>query len=762
MKEIMKLDNNCKRLTLFFMYDKDGIIDDYVVYLLKQMKKVSTDIKVICNGKLCEDGREKLKLVVPQEDIIVRENKGYDVWAYKTGIDFYGWDRICEYDEIIMMNFTIMGPVYPIEEMFDKMNGEDIDFWGISKFTGYEEGDPFGTISYGYIPEHIQSHFIAVRKSMLQSKDFQKYWNNMPEVHDYREAVGFHEAIFTKQFADLGYKWDVYAKLEDAFSRNPVICASKELIRDARCPFFKRRSFMQDYGNVIDETIGQSTLELYEYIRDYTDYDVNYIWDNIFRLENQAIIKRNMHFNYILPRGFSEDATEILKKRKIALVMHIYYEDQAEVCLEYAKSMPPETDVYITTDSEEKLAHVKKVFEKLPCQNLTIQLRENKGRDLSTLIVSYRKEIAQYDYVCYMHDKKVKQLTPQTIGYGFAYKCFENILASRDFVNNVLHTFEKNERLGMMAPPPPNHGQYYFILGQEWGKNYEETVKLAEKLNLSVNIKKEYEPISAFGSMFWFRPKALKKLLDYEWTFDELPDEPVDDDGTILHAIERIHGFVCQDAGYYPAYLLSDRGASMELTNLEYMIKTLNKTMFANGCAAGSFYEVNRNLELSFSEFGMRGISDTKLYVDINNQGFMEQNTIKTRYNEEEDGFIYEFANTEQFKNESNFTAIRWDPGERGNVVIAKLRVVVKAKNGEEHVFYAKDTLCNAFKNKDVFFFFANDPQITILFKKAIDIEKVSVYADVIPSIDETSLQNITVMLNNRSLIKRIKNKLFG
>ena len=172
MKEIMKLDNNCKRLTLFFMYDKDGIIDDYVVYLLKQMKKVSTDIKVICNGKLCEDGREKLKLVVPQEDIIVRENKGYDVWAYKTGIDFYGWDRICEYDEIIMMNFTIMGPVYPIEEMFDKMNGEDIDFWGISKFTGYEEGDPFGTISYGYIPEHIQSHLLQYENQCFRARIF--------------------------------------------------------------------------------------------------------------------------------------------------------------------------------------------------------------------------------------------------------------------------------------------------------------------------------------------------------------------------------------------------------------------------------------------------------------------------------------------------------------------------------------------------------------------------------------------------------------
>lgn len=757
----MRLDsNNCKRLILFFMYDKNGIIDDYVVYMLEQMKKVSTDIKVICNGLLCEEGRGKLNGVVSDEDIIVRENKGYDVWAYKTGIDTLGWDRICSYDEIIMMNFTIMGPVYPIEEMFYKMDHEDVDFWGITKFTGYEEGDPFGTISYGYIPQHIQSHFIAVRNSLLKTEEFQSYWNNMPEIHNYREAVGFHEAIFTKQFADMGYQWDVYAKLEDEFSRNPVICASKELMQEGRCPFFKRRSFMQDYGNVIDETIGQSTVELYEYIRDYTDYDVNYIWDNILRLENQAIIKKNMHFNYVLPRGFSEDVSEVLKKRKIALIMHIYYEDQAEVCLEYAKSMPEETDVYITTDSEKKLAHVKEVFQGLKCNRLVVKLRENRGRDLSTLIVSYRKEAMNYDYVCYMHDKKVRQLTPQTIGYGFAYKCFENILGTKDFVNNIISTFEKNERLGMMAPPPPNHGQYYFVLGQEWGANYEGTVKLADKLGLSVNISEEYEPVSALGSMFWFRPKALKKLLAYDWSFDDFPSEPVEDDGTILHAIERIHGFVCQDAGYYPAYLMSDRGAAIELTNLEYMIKTLNKTMFANGCSGGSFYEVNHNLEGILNNEMRNRIKETKLYIDIQSQGFMEENIVEAGYDAEEEGFVFECS--KKFKDETCFTALRWDPGERGNIAVTKLRIVVVDKEGNKHEFNGDNAISNAFKTEDAFFFLVSDPQITILFGEAIDIEKVYIYADIIPSIDEQSLANMTAMLNNRSISGRIKRKLIG
>lgn len=105
-----------------------------------------------------------------------------------------------------MLNSTIMGPVFPFCETFKKMDQRsDIDFWGITKFFKYKP-DPLYNISYGYIPDHIQSHFIAVRKSMFESVHFKSYWENMPMINSYIDAVGKHEAIFTKKFSDLGYK----------------------------------------------------------------------------------------------------------------------------------------------------------------------------------------------------------------------------------------------------------------------------------------------------------------------------------------------------------------------------------------------------------------------------------------------------------------------------------------------------------------------------------------------------------------------------
>ena len=111
---------------------------------------------------------------------------------------------------------------------------------------------------------------------------------------------------------------------------------------------------MQDYSNIIHDTVGQEAIEAYDFIDKHTDYDVNLIWDNILRLENQADIKKNMQLNYILDSKHGTDISEVLKKKRVALVLHFYFEDLAEYCLHYVQSMPKEADIYVTVGSEKK------------------------------------------------------------------------------------------------------------------------------------------------------------------------------------------------------------------------------------------------------------------------------------------------------------------------------------------------------------------------------------------------------------------------
>ena len=568
-----------KRVAIYFFYDKDGIVDGYVDYFLEDLKKNLDRLIVVCNGKLTSEGRKKFSKYT--SEIIVRENKGFDVWAYKEGIEYIGWDNLKNYDELIMLNMTIMGPIYPFKEMFDEMDSrKDLDFWGITKFHKFPV-DPWGLIQYGYIPEHIQSHFIAVRKPMLKSYEFKQHWEKMRMINTYFESVSYHESIFTKKFNDKGFKSDTYVNSNDLkdFTDHPIIDYPKKIIKEDKCPIFKRRSFFNSYDDFLTRSMGRSSLELFKYIEKNTNYDVNLIWDNILRVENMYDIKNTLHLNYNLPSDYS--LLEYNKSQKIGLFFHIYFEDLIEECFHYVSNVPEYTDIFITTDEENKKIKIENKFSKLK-NKVDVKVIENRGRDVSAFLVPNREEILKYDIACFAHDKKTKQLHPELKGEEFKYKCLENILGNKNFVSNIIDLFIKNPRLGLLSPPAPNHAEFYGNFGREWGENYDITIELLKDLNIKSNVDKSKAPIAPYGTMFWFRPKAMKKLLEKTWVYKDFPEEPNKIDGTILHAIERAYPFVVQEAGFYSANVLNEEFSRIEMTNLGFMLSSLNKTLYSN------------------------------------------------------------------------------------------------------------------------------------------------------------------------------------
>lgn len=569
-----------KRVAIYVFHDAEGIVDDYAPVFLNELKKYTDHLLVVINGFVNDQGYAKFEQV--SDDILVRENKGYDITGYLAGIQHISWEKIDEYDECIFVNSTLYGPIYPFKDMFEAMNAKDLDFWGITKHHKVD-WDCFGTCKYGYIPEHIQSSFLVIRSSMGRTKEYKDVWNNLPIIHSYGEAIGFFEVIFTKESVEKGFVAGVYIDTSDleGYTRYPLMMMSSELVINRKCPVMKQKSFSQNYYDILTDTVGNATVDSYEYIRKYTDYDVNLIWDNILRINNMDEIKHIMHLNYILPKNSAIKAN-LNSKVKIALMMHLYYPDLVDYCLKYAQSMPEGSDIIITTPIEETknvVEQKKKILEKY---NVKVIMIENRGRDVSALLVGCAPYLQEYDYVCFAHDKKTKQMEPYCNGESFSYQCFENILGSKEFVENVIETFEENPRLGLLTPPTPSHGNFYQMIASEWAGNYENTIKLMKKLNLKVNIKPERAPISPLGTMFWFRPEAMKPLLDFEWKYEDFPEEPNGNDGTILHAIERAYGFVVQSSGYYPAWLMTDKFASIEITNLYFMLREINKKLFGH------------------------------------------------------------------------------------------------------------------------------------------------------------------------------------
>lgn len=559
-----------QRLGIYCFYDKYGHAASFIKTFLDDLMDNLDDLVVVVNGQLSDQARQLFSEYT--KTIIVRENKGLDVAAYKQAILTLGWEKLESYDEVICLNDTVMGPVYPFREMFACMDRKDVDFWGITAYAGE-------TVDKEQIPTHLQAYWHAYRRSLVSSPAFHEYWETMPLWKDYAEVTRKHEMTFTKHFTDLGFTWASYIdwRKYQGYSSYPLLYMPMQIVRDDRCPIFKRRSFFVDYSAYFDQTAGQPALDLYEYLRDHTDYDVDMIWDAILPSYNIDDIRKAMHLDYVLPSQAINPQTH--DRPRSAFIYHVYFMDLLEDTCHYIASLPEETDLYITS-TEDKIPQIREYMQQHGISHQTTFIPViNRGRDVSALLVAACPVVlsGKYDVIGFAHDKKSSQNQENghhgTESQGFAYKLMENTLGSEAYVKNILTLFAENPRLGQVTPPPPYHALYFaHTIPHDWGANYEITKELLEdRLGIHVPLSPTKPTASAMGSCYWFRVEALKPLFEYGWKYEDfLPEGQMGEDGTISHAIERANGYICQSRGYYPAWVLSDRYARIEVDSLFY------------------------------------------------------------------------------------------------------------------------------------------------------------------------------------------------
>lgn len=559
-----------QRLGIYCFYDKYGHAASFIKTFLDDLMDNLDDLIVVVNGQLSDQARQLFSEYT--KTIIVRENKGLDVAAYKQAILTLGWEKLESYDEVICLNDTVMGPVYPFREVFACMDRKDVDFWGITAYAGE-------TVDKEQIPTHLQAYWHAYRRSLVSSPAFHEYWETMPLWKDYAEVTRKHEMTFTKHFTDLGFTWASYIdwRKYQGYSSYPLLYMPMQIVRDDRCPIFKRRSFFVDYSAYFDQTAGQPALDLYEYLRDHTDYDVDMIWDAILPSYNIDDIRKAMHLDYVLPSQAINPQTH--DRPRSAFIYHVYFMDLLEDTCHYIASLPEETDLYITS-TEDKIPQIREYMQQHGISHQATFIPViNRGRDVSALLVAACPVVlsGKYDVIGFAHDKKSSQNQENghhgTESQGFAYKLMENTLGSEAYVKNILTLFAENPRLGQVTPPPPYHALYFaHTIPHDWGANYEITKELLEdRLGIHVPLSPTKPTASAMGSCYWFRVEALKPLFEYGWKYEDfLPEGQMGEDGTISHAIERANGYICQSRGYYPAWVLSDRYARIEVDSLFY------------------------------------------------------------------------------------------------------------------------------------------------------------------------------------------------
>jgi rhamnosyltransferase len=265
-----------KRIGIFCFYDKDGIVDEYIEFLLDELSHCLSRLVVIVNGEINDRGKQIFKKYT--DEIHIRKNKGFDGGAYKDVlINVLGWHEVQKYDELVLCNDTFYGPFVSFESIFDKIECEKADFWGLNYYCNK-------------VANHLQSYFLVFRRKILQGSDLIDYFDKNINIlsSDITDVYGDFELGLFYYLSNLGYSFSAYTK------DNPynIFQYSDISIRQFNMPILKKKVFSPK------SIMWNNAMNTLKYLSLNNNYDINLILSNINRIYNLKINKQEiLEFN---------------------------------------------------------------------------------------------------------------------------------------------------------------------------------------------------------------------------------------------------------------------------------------------------------------------------------------------------------------------------------------------------------------------------------------------------------------------------------
>lgn len=281
-------ENNSRRLCIFCSYDRDSLIDDYVVHWLKSFNKLNFEIVFVTTSpKLSIEEEERIKPYVHK--IILRKNVGLDFGSWKTVLETID---ITKYTQLTLANDSVYGPFFDLAQVYKKMENSGLDMWGLTDSWDY---------SY-----HVQSYFMVFNQKLLHSRSFKEFWDRFV-FYSHKDniircyEVGLSQYLLRRRFkigAACEYK-EVRKKVlekkneKDVYGWSNSLCVSafnptnifwKELISEHQCPILKIDLLRANTYHMPD---------LYQWpslIKENTSYDHKMIESHLRRVTSNGII----------------------------------------------------------------------------------------------------------------------------------------------------------------------------------------------------------------------------------------------------------------------------------------------------------------------------------------------------------------------------------------------------------------------------------------------------------------------------------------
>lgn len=513
-----------KRLLLYVHYNKYDQISNHVFYQLKAVRLLYETIVFISNSSISNEYRNKLSGYV--DNIIQRENVGFDFGAWRDGMQYIGFDTLLEYDSVTLMNDTCFGPFYDIQPFYEIYETHGVDIWGMTNHRAYQVSKNH------FLNEHIQSYFKVFSKKVISSDIFREFWTSIEDFSDIQDVIDNYEIQSTSIFREAGFNDEVILDTCDLDASHIIhpdfSFYAPDVILQEKLPFLKVKAFQGS------ENVGKYIID---YIGNHTTYPKEFIVEHLSIMNYPDI-------NYLVAEKYLSNIGKNIITKKVAVHLHVFYTDLLEEFLDAFDEFHFNYDLYLTTNTNEKAALIKEILNYKQVEAVVVET-PNTGRDILPFLGL--KDIFQdYDIVGHFHTKRSLEASFFT-GESWRKELIDMLIKPAD---NILSNFEHTSNLGIVIADIPT----FFRLNRVVDADNENKM-IAPIMNdiwnrMRMEKKVNFHDFTSFtmsyGTFFWARIEVMEPLFSLDIMNKEVPSEPLPQN-TILHAIERILVYLAWD-----------------------------------------------------------------------------------------------------------------------------------------------------------------------------------------------------------------------
>ncbi|KDA06686.1 hypothetical protein DC31_09540 [Microbacterium sp. CH12i] len=505
-----------------------------------------------------------------------------------------------EIDEIVLTGEGWFGPFNTLGGMIERMDAVSADAWQVAEFAG-EVDASFDAQEHPAV-EMPWAWFVA-RRPLFETDGWRRYWDGR-HGHD---AVS--ERFVANALSRAGYQVEYAFRASDYPTANAVTHVP-DLLIDQGYPFLDRGVFGW-FPPYLDRhgIIGHDILDVAE----QHGLDRDETLSVLARTVQPRTLNANAGLFEILPQHSVVGSAAAAKKLRVAAVVYARDLPAFERLCGQLANIPTGFDLVVTTTDGRKAARIERFVEAHDLGNAHLDVRvtpSGKGRDMADFFVGCHDLLLgrKYDVLIKVHARKHSKKTLNVVRYFTRYQT-ENLLASPQYVENLLDLFATKPHLGLVFPPMMHVG--YSILGKGWGGGRYRVAASAflRKLDVRVPLEK-VSPLAPFGGMWMCRPEALGALAEQRVTYRDYSTGSSMKD--LARVQERVLAHVAGEAGYYAQTVLTSEHASISHTILDYKVDQLFSTM--QGYPVDAIQLMQRTGRISGR--GIFGLS--RMYLNLN------------------------------------------------------------------------------------------------------------------------------------------------